>query len=208
MIIEMLKDPWADNDNQTILYKNPKFEIPTGITVLVGRNGAGKTTLLRGIVDYCKKTNIPCFSYDNYSEGSDKAKSFYGAVGDIDSLCSTLFHSEGEQIYYNFCQKMKSIGSFCKEHRGAKEIVLCLDALDSGLDCDGIKQIRDVCNLIVSDNKDSEVYIILSANNYGLIKNQRCLDVYTGKFLTFNNFDNFEKFILDRYKEERATENV
>ena len=202
--VKMSKNPYADEDDRRVLYTKPNFVFEPGITVLVGRNGSGKTTLLNGIKDYCKKENIPCYHYDNYEHGGQQAKSKYGYFGDYKSLFSVLFHSEGEQIYENFCNQVKQIGSFCKQHKTAPKLVFCLDALDSGLDCDGIKQILDCFNLIINDNKDKEVYIIASANNYGLIRNQRCLDVKTNIINKFITYEQFENFIMKRYEEDRA----
>ena len=201
--VKMLDDPWTDGETKNILYQNPNFSFNTGVTILLGRNGAGKTTLLKGIQDHCKTNCIPCFYYDNYTQGGSTAKSEYGFLGDFDSLCNTIFHSEGEQLYYNFCKQVSKIGGFCKKHENDKVLVICLDALDSGLDCEGIHQLLDCFNLIISDNKDKEVYIIIAANNYGLIRNQTCLDVKTGKTKIFNTYEDFENFILNIYKEER-----
>lgn len=72
--------PANGNTEDSILYENPKFEFNTGVTVLIGRNGAGKSTLLDGIKTHCNNKKIPCFHYDNYKDGGDKAKSMYGAM--------------------------------------------------------------------------------------------------------------------------------
>lgn len=204
--INMSKNPWAEEGEKTVLYQNPHFTFETGVTVLVGRNGGGKTTLLNGIKEYCEKKNIPCYHYDNYTQGGDHAKSEYGYFGDFNSLVDVLFRSEGEQIYENFCNQVKKIGAFCHKHQTAEKLVFCLDALDSGLDCDGIKQILDCFNLSTKDNKDKEVYIIVTANNYGLIRNQKCLDIKTNTIKRFNTYEQFEEFILSRYKEDRENQ--
>lgn len=188
-----------------ILYEKPNFKFENGVTVLVGRNGAGKSTLLNSIKQYCDKHNIPVFHYDNYTQGNTRAQEKYMLLNDMEAFFGSVFHSEGEQIYNNFCNQIKDVGKFCRKYINSEKIVILLDALDSGLDCDGIKQIIDCFNLILNDNKNKEVYIIASANNYGLIRNQRCLDVKTGKFLKFTTYEQFEKFILDRYEEERSS---
>ena len=190
------------------LYKTNKVTIKRGVNILVGRNGAGKSTLLHLIKNHCDKNNIPCLSYDNYTQGGSNASSKYMFFGQVENFMNVAFHSEGEQLFHNFGEKLKEIGQFISKNKNSKEIVILLDALDSGLDIEGIVQLKDVFKLIVEDAKDKNIYIIASANNYALVKDMRCLDVKRGCLeKIFIKYEAFEKFILNQYKEEREEEN-
>lgn len=196
MKIKLVQDPYEKGD---VVFNYSNLIIQPGVTILVGRNGAGKSTLLHQISKYCKKENIRCFEYDNYKEGSDNARSKYSYFGDFKSLGVTLQQSEGQQIFYNFGQICKQLGRYASETETDKPLVILLDAMDSGLDLDGIDQVLDLYKTIQGERK-GETYYILTANNYGLIHNQNCIDVTTGKEIRFDSFEDFSKFIHKQYE--------
>lgn len=199
--MKMLK---IDVSESKKLYNTNEIEIKSGVNILVGRNGVGKYTLLRLIKSHCNKNNIPCLNYDNYTQGGNSASEKYMFYGQMESFMNVAFHSEGEQLFYNFGEQLKQIGQFIAKHKDSKEIVILLDALDSGLDVEGLSQVKEVFYLILKDNEDKDVYIVASANNYSLIKNMRCIDVKKqGKERLFKTYDEFEKFIFNQYIEER-----
>ena len=173
------------------------------MNVIIGRNGLGKSTFCHELKEFCDKNKIKCYNYDNYKQGGNKAQQSYGFYGDFKSLASTMFHSEGEQIFYNFGQQLRKIGSFVKTNIEEKQLVIILDALDSGLDVEGIGQINNVCDLIVKDNPDKDIYIVATANNYALIHNNHCINIKDGKEYTFTKFEDYRDFILNQYKKER-----
>ena len=203
MKIRINKNP---NGTPLDLYFTDEVDLNPGLTVIVGRNGSGKTTFLHTMEEYCKNNEIPCYSYDNYTEGGDHAKEVYGFKGMYDDLFSVTFKSEGEQIYHNLGNRVYDIGAFVKKYRDNKELVILLDALDSGFDTDGLKQIKDICNLIISDNKNSDVYILVTANNYGLVKDCDCLDIRNNKYIRFDSYVEYEEFISNQYKLDRKRE--
>lgn len=184
------------------IYKKASCIIEPGISVLVGRNGAGKTTFLRMIKEQCEKNNIKTFCYDNYKEGGDKAKQRYGHDENISALASTLFISEGEQIFYNLGEKIRDIGKFVKANANEKTIVILLDALDSGLDCEGVEQVKKIFNFIINDFS-GELYILISANNYGLVDGSKCFDVKNCEYINLKDYTDFKEFILNQYIQER-----
>lgn len=199
MEIELRKKPY-----DRILFKKSTIELKSGLSIIIGHNGIGKTTLLSEIEKFCKSKQIPTFRYDNYSEGGSTAWQTYLGTNDFNSLSATAFHSEGEQIFYNFGEQLKRIGSFVGKVDKDKLFIM-LDALDSGLDIDGIAQLLDICKIIETDCKlhKKEVYILLTANNYALIHKQNCFSISKMEYCTFDDFENYKKFIEDEYKKER-----
>jgi ABC-type glutathione transport system ATPase component len=183
------------------IYKKASCIIEPGISVLVGRNGVGKTTFLRMVKEQCEKNKIKTFCYDNFREGGDRATQRYGYDENISALASTLFISEGEQIFYNLGEKIGGIGKFVKANANEKTIVILLDALDSGLDCEGIEQIKRVFSFIVNDFS-GELYILMPANNYGLVEGSKCFDVQNCEYVDLKDYTGFKEFILNQYIQE------
>lgn len=197
MNIKIHKNPY---DNKKNLYKYDNLELKTGITILVGRNGIGKTTLLSQIKEFCEKNKIDVFKYDNYRDGGDSAKNGYSFYNDFESLATVMQSSEGEELFYNFSQACIKLGSFARRAKGNKLVIL-FDAMDSGLDIDGVDKFFEFANIVITDNKNKEVYFLATANSYNMIHGQQCFDVKTGKYVTFKDYEEFRNFILKQYKE-------
>lgn len=90
-----------------------------------------------------------------------------------------------------------------------KERWLLLDATDSGLSIDNVIEFKDLFNLIIDDGTKlgKEVYIIISANEYELARNEQCFDVNAGKYITFKDYDDYREFILkSRDKKDKRYE--
>jgi len=203
--IKIIKDPY---DLKHYLYKTATINLNEGFTVIIGRNGCGKTTFCWQLAEHCKKQNIPYYKYDNYKQGGTHAHSEYSFLEDFDALSSTLFHSEGEQIFYNLGRQVQNISSLIKEHKDSKQLVIILDALDSGFDVEGIGQLKNIANIMVEDCRKNniELYVVITANNYALIHKNSCMDVRTGEYHYFDNYEAYEKFILDQYEKDRKAE--
>lgn len=193
--IDIIQNPYTKKE----LYKKNKVSFKNGVTILVGRNGIGKSTLLHQIKSFCDNNNIKNYSYDNYREGGQNAHSYYAFKEDFTSLANTLFHSEGEQIYYNLGQNISRIGNFIKNNKEEKQLFILLDALDSGLDCEGFVQINNLFKIMQNDF-DGELYIILSANNYGLVEGNNCFDVEKCEYINIKCYNDFKNIILAQYK--------
>ena len=182
-------------------FKNNSEQInfESGTYIIVGRNGVGKTTLLHSIKDQCKKQKIPVYHYDNYTEGGTMQLSWDLEIGDTESFKAAAFASEGERIFHNLGKIMQKIGSFIRTN-GENEngIVIMLDAFDSGLDIDGLRQLQYVCNIIHNDCP--KALILITANNYALVKGMNCYDVRENKFIQFSSYEEYEEFILKQYK--------
>ena len=196
-----VKIPTKPYDDEKIYLKS-EHNFDEGITILVGKNGAGKSTILLFLQEQCHKEKTPLFFYDNYTDGGDKAKSKYSFYSDFSALATAMCSSEGQQIYMNFSYMMGSLGDFVRKNKGAEKVVIAFDAIDSGLDLANIAEIRDFLEEVVNDIRKSgtEAYILITANSYGFVKNSRCYDVAKNKEITFNSYEEYEKFILNRAK--------
>lgn len=44
--------------------------------------------------------------------------------------------------------------------------------------------------------KNVEVYIVVSANSYEMASGEQCLDVWSGKYITFEDYEDYRRYIL------------
>lgn len=213
--IKTWRDPYEGGFSPT---RPKEITINEGLTVLVGCNGAGKTTLIMNIQEQCRKDKIPCLHYNNLSEGGSRAFGASLANGNFGLAAGLYDASEGEAIKINFggvASKIRqflktgfydTLGNrlfsvFSKEDKDQiedKRRVLLFDAIDSGLSVDSVAEIRDVMDLIMEDAKkmDVEVYIIISANEYELVRKAPCFDVAAGKHVELPDYEAYRDFII------------
>lgn len=225
---------WRDPYDAGFSPTRPKqIELQEGLTVLVGCNGAGKTTLLLNIEDELKDQKIPCHMYDNLHDGgsgsilSSVLSGIGGEEGDTMELGMTAYSSsEGECIklhlgrqsrlyreffqsgyYKNRSYRFGRIFSNDEEKEvKTKKRVLLFDAVDSGMSVDAVVEIVDFFNVLIRDAKKMgiELYLIISANEYELARNNHCFDVNAGKYINFANYEEYRSFILkSREKKEK-----
>ena len=75
-----------------------------------------------------------------------------------------------------------------------------LDAIDSGLSIDYVIELKkDLFKTILSDtlHKGIETYIIVSANEYEMAKNEKCFLIPDMKYKTFKDYDEYRGFIIE-----------
>lgn len=222
---KLWKDPY---DCGFDLWKKRTVEIKSGVTVLVGCNGIGKTTLLNNIESILKKENIPVTHFDNLSDGGSNARSEKAFMEDFSFLAESMCSSEGENIVLNLCDLTGKLGSFVKTgiNKGkynpfaeifkddkedkkqelSNERWILFDAVDSGLSIDNIVDLKEgLFKTIINHEKDKEIYIVISANEYEMANGEQCFDVYHGKYITFNDYEEYRNMILEskKWKEER-----
>ena len=162
MKFEIIRDCYKEKE---YIYNNKNIELEEGLTVLVGCNGSGKSTLLKQIKDLCKKQDIPCYYFDNLTEGGSGARSKASFYGDFSFLAESLCSSEGENINLNMTNCANKIGKFVRNNKNAKKIFILLDAIDSGLSIDYVIELKkDLFKTILSDtlSKGIETYIVVS----------------------------------------------
>ncbi len=224
---EIWRDPY---NNVFDLYKRRKIEIQPGVTVLVGCNGIGKTTFIHQIEDELKKADIPYMEYDNLHDGGSNSVSEAGFNEDFAFLATAISSSEGENIWLNISKFASELGNFVKtgkvkeknpfteafkvlddkseeNRKFLAERWILLDAVDSGLSVDNIIDIKeDLFRTIVEHNYGNEIYIVISANEYEMARGEQCFDVYNGKYITFKDYEDYRKMIIEskKWKKERA----
>ena len=223
---KLFKNYYEENDK---LYKKSSITINSGITVFVGCNGIGKTTLFRQIISQLKEQNIPYLKFDNLQDGGANARESAGFFGDFNFVATALQSSEGENIIMNVRNLASRLGQFVKtgedpkgkyesklanavfgmqddnaiKNNIPKERWILLDAIDSGLSVDNIVDIKEqLFKTILEHNFDNDIYIVVSANEYEMARNENCFDVYNGKYINFKDYDDYRDFIL-KSKEQK-----
>ena len=49
---------------------------------------------------------------------------------------------------------------------------------------------------ILEYNYGNEIYIVISANEYEMARGEQCFDVYNGKYVTFNDYEEYRNLVL------------
>lgn len=198
------KDPY-DTD-ETLFTGKLTREIKPGLSILVGCNGSGKTTTLHSIRDaYGRNPAYKIFHWDGLRDKSfSKQRSL--DLQNYEVLASLAFSSEGEEISTNIGLLASAVGNFVRRNAD-KDVIVLLDGLDSGLSIDNIVEVKDFFkDLLIPDIEKSghSCYIIASANEYELAREETCIDARSGKEMTFNSYEEYRKYILDSRKKKDA----
>lgn len=187
------------------------FEINPGYTALVGPNGTGKSTMLKQIVTYCEEHKYSYLLYDNLRDGRQTTMQEALMSGHMEDLFAHMCSSEGEGIIHNIGNFASKVGRMCYKNSlrpGEKmPVFILLDGIDSGMSIDKLWTFRhDFADFIIAEelkNRNPDLYIITTANNYELANNGAdCINVINGKHIKFKTYDAFEKFIFKNSKEE------
>ena len=209
------RDPY---DSGFSTCRRKENEINPGVTVLVGCNGAGESTLIHNIKAELKEKNVPTFFYDNEKNGGSNSISESFFYNDITFAATAMCSSEGENIQLNLGKIATKLRKFIEtgendrlsdrlakvfrdneeEKITSNERWILLDAMDSGYSIDNVIDMKDFFQLVIDDTKrhGKELYIIVSSNEYELAHESNCFDVMEGKYISFNNYDEYKKFIL------------
>jgi len=204
-----------------------EIELKEGLTVLVGCNGAGKTTLLQNIEEEVKKNKYSLWTFDNFSEGGHNNANWALWNNNIDLCATSMCASEGENITISinriayklkeFIEKgekayEKNEWDFLQLFGGIKHLTvgngnkrfLLLDAIDSGYSIDNVVDLKNMLYQVIDFAKDNdkELYIILSANEYELANGENCIDVISGDYVQFKDYEDYKKLILNTRKKK------
>ena len=89
-----------------------------------------------------------------------------------------------------------------KKPSESKERWILLDAADSGYSVDNVVDLKELLKIIIEDGRSMgvAVYIVVSANEYEMAAGEQCFDVNTGKYLTFKDYGDYRKYILESRK--------
>ena len=168
-------------DDGKPMFCKRQIEIEPGLTILVGCNGSGKTTLLDQIRTIVRDKEIPYIKYNNLTDGNETSYSMSMAAyfGNLEQMSATFSSSEGENIALSLGRIAEKIGRKIKEceedHK--TQLFIFMDGIDSGLSIDAIEDVKKyLFDTIFQRAKDLDVYLIVSANDYTLTINERCLD--------------------------------
>lgn len=88
----------------------------------------------------------------------------------------------------------------------SKERWFLFDAVDSGLSIDNIVELKEYLFKPVFEHfLENEIYIVISANEYEMVNGEQCLDVYNGRYVTFNNYNEYRDMVFEsrKWKEDR-----
>lgn len=207
--------PTRPFDDSFRLYSRKDIGFNPGLTVLVGCNGSGKSTLLTLLNDQLmsiarKDKSILLLCYDDKGpDGSANLASKFSFFQRFDLVSQAMTESEGEKIMHGICEQARHIGHKIKtkrtsESKDYKEIWVLLDAVGSGLSIDGIISVKeDLFNVIAKDNPNTDIYFIVSTNEYEFVNGKEdCIDVTTFKHMRFESYDEYKRFILKTRKKK------
>lgn len=183
-------------DDDMRLYLRKMVTFNPGLTTLIGCNGSGKTTLMTFMKDGLRHDkDVLLLTYNDRSEGQSNLMEALAFRDDMSGVASMFMSSEGERI-------IRGVGYFARGIRkriqkaNPKEIWILLDAVGSGLSIDGIQDIKDLAKAVIEDNQGTDVYFVVSTNEYEFTIGADNIDVTTFKHAQFKNYEEYRKFIL------------
>lgn len=190
--------PYSEDE---VLFSKSEITFSPGLTALVGCNGAGKTSMLHQIRDALDESQGEFLVYyDNLRDGRSAARDAAARSGRYDVLATMISSSEGEELIVDFGQFAASIKRFAAKHKEElRDLWVLVDGVDSGLSIDNIVDMKQFVADVLSPDlttQDICLYVVIAANSYEMCRDERCLDVASGKYLRFENYEEYKAFIL------------
>lgn len=197
---KQIKIPRNPYDEEANLFNKATFTFRRGFNILVGCNGSGKSTVLRSVKYYLDSNKILHKRFDNLTDGGGHSMSKALFHNDLSSVARMYMSSEGECIHLNIGNLVSTLRRTLINSDDKSEFWLLLDAIDSGLSIDNIIDVKDGLQF-ASDKLYEEfgtnVYIVSTANTYELTCDCHCIDVRTGGTISFKDYEDYRKFILN-----------
>lgn len=187
------------------MFPKSSLNIDYGITVLVGCNGIGKSTLIQQMTEQLNKAGIEYVYYNNLVDGVDVAISRVIWTNKTALAATAFCSSEGERIVVNLSHVASECGTYVKKnHAKSAPLFFFFDAVDSGLSIDNIIMFKDMLLNIILKDTGNKAYIIIAANAYEMVKNQKCIDVCTFNLKKFETYDEYCDFVIksSKYKDK------
>lgn len=213
------KEPYEEGQK---IFEYSQLTVEEGINILVGCNGSGKSTLLNTIKYDLETNHIPVIAYDNLHDGGSSSRQDAVLDEDFYKLSVMMSSSEGQNIGINiktfeskFDEFMRTgevrtkysglVDLFAKAAGAEKEDIvtkerwILFDAVDSGLSIDMIFIFKDMLQNAVDYFKknDYNLFIVVAANSFELAKDMKCIDVVTGKQISFEDYLDYRQFVLN-----------
>ena len=109
-----------------------------------------------------------------------------------------LFDKYLEKKYTKLARTMAALdGEEVEEPEIPNERWILLDAVDSGLSVDNIVDLKEqLFKTILEYNYGNEIYIVISANEYEMARGEKCFDVYNGKYVKLNDYEEYRNLVL------------
>lgn len=206
------------------LFDYEEINIMPGLYFLTTANGNGKSTFLKNIahndnfvelrrgisgeLKLEKKIDENSVVFFRYNAEDDNNRS-RARTNDLNLETSSLIQammvdSEGQNRYRSFVDVVQDIGAAIKVNKEKRnKVIILLDAIDSGLDVAYCRKLREFFKDVVEEDiKNEDIWVFIAANQFALIKEQCCLDVNNGNILCFKEYEEYEKFIEQKAKEE------
>ena len=204
------------------IFEYSQLTVEEGINILVGCNGSGKSTLINTIKYDLEINHIPVIEYDNLHDGGPSSRQEAVLDQDFYKVAAMMSSSEGQNIGINIKSFESKFDEFMRtgevktKYSGlidifakaagvetnritTKERWILFDAVDSGLSIDMVFIFKDMLQNAVDYFKknDYHLFIVVAANSFELVKDMRCIDVITGKQISFEDYLDYRQFVLN-----------
>ena len=111
-------------------------------------------------------------------------------------LANMAMSSEGEEHNINLGLFMNRVGH--EVQKLDRNLIILLDAVDSGISADRIEETVNVLAMIIADvrRRGYECYIFVPSNTYEMVRHTHCMDPCTGEDLVFIDYEHWRKYIF------------
>ena len=111
--------------------------------------------------------------------------------------------SEGENIVNVLGEVARKMGDLSRKNPKAKELWFLFDSIDSGLSIDNVIEFKEqLIPVVLENNKDKDIYFVVSTNGYEFARGENCFDVINGECVKFACYEEYRRFIL-KSKEQK-----